>query len=201
MPRVALMGVGLILGRRATPRLVSPVGRGARPAPPGGPRAAHPPRLCNHVIVSPQESLYDAVGGTDGLRRLSQSFYERVLADEVLAPMFATFTPHHVEHVAIWLAEVFGGPTQFTDDLGGHQALLRSHLGLGIRDEHRDRWLQLMREALHEVLPGRPEVHDALMAYFEWGTAIAQQVSQEPVGAELGDPGPTPRWTHHGLVG
>lgn len=54
-------------------------------------------------------SLYDAVGGTDGLRRLSDSFYERVLADEVLAPVFATFTPDHVEHVAVWLGEVFGG--------------------------------------------------------------------------------------------
>ena len=55
-------------------------------------------------------------------------------------------------------------------------------------------------EALCEVLPGRPEVHEALMAYFEWGTGIAQQVSREPVGADLGDPGPTPRWTQHGLV-
>ncbi len=145
-------------------------------------------------------SLYDAVGGTDGLRRLSRSFYERVLADEVLAPIFSTFTPTHVEHVAVWLAEVFGGPAQYTEGHGGHQALLRSHLGLGIRDEHRARWLELMEEAIDEVLPGQPKVHDALMAYFSWGTAIAQQVSQDPVGTDLGDPGPTPRWTHNGLV-
>jgi hemoglobin len=145
-------------------------------------------------------SLYDAVGGTDGLRRLSRSFYERVLADEVLAPIFSTFTPNHVEHVAVWLAEVFGGPAQFTELHGGHQALLRSHLGLGIRDEHRARWLELMGEAVGEVLPGQPKVHDALMAYFGWGTAIAQQVSQDPVGTDLGDPGPTPRWTQYGLV-
>jgi hemoglobin len=145
-------------------------------------------------------SLYDAVGGTDGLRRLSRSFYERVLADEVLAPIFSTFTPHHVEHVAVWLAEVFGGPAQFTEAHGGHQALLRSHLGLGIRDEHRTRWLELMGEAIGEVLPGQPKVHDALMAYFGWGTAIAQQVSQDPVGTDLGDPGPIPRWTYRGLV-
>ena len=145
-------------------------------------------------------SLYDAVGGTDGLRTLSGSFYERVLADEVLAPVFATFTPDHVEHVAVWLAEVFGGPTRFTEAHGGHQALLRSHLGLDIRDEHRTRWLELMGEAVDEVLPGRPEVRDALMAYFGWGTAIAQQVSQDPVGTDLGDPGPIPRWTLHGLA-
>lgn len=158
------------------------------------------PAPCHHAVVVPERTLYDAVGGIDGLRGLSQSFYERVLADEVLAPLFVTFTPTHVEHVAVWLAEVFGGPAEFTEAHGGHQALLRGHLGLGIRDEHRTRWLTLMGEALDEVFPGDPPVHAALMAYFEWGTAIAQQISQDPVGADLGDPGPTPRWTLHGLV-
>jgi hemoglobin len=38
------------------------------------------------------------------------------------------------------------------------------------------------------------------MAYFDWGTAIAQDVSQSPVGTDLGAPGPTPRWGHDGLV-
>jgi hemoglobin len=37
------------------------------------------------------------------------------------------------------------------------------------------------------------------MSYFEWGTAIAQEVSQDPVGSDLGDPGPTPRWGREGL--
>jgi hemoglobin len=145
-------------------------------------------------------SLYDDVGGLDGLRRLSNAFYERVLADELLAPVFAHFTPTHVEHVAVWLAEVLGGPADFTAHLGGHQALLRSHLGLKIRDEHRQRWLQLMADAISEVLPGRPELAAALTGYFEWGTAIAQDVSQDPAGTDLGEPGPTPRWGYQGLV-
>ncbi len=145
-------------------------------------------------------SLYDEVGGLDGLRRLSAAFYDRVLADELLAPVFADFTPTHLDHVAVWLAEVFGGPADFTAKLGGHQALLRSHLGLGIRDEHRQRWMELMADAISEVLPDRPELAATLMAYFAWGTAIAQDVSREPVGADLGEPGPTPRWGHEGLV-
>jgi hemoglobin len=113
-----------------------------------------------------ETSLYQDVGGTDGLRRLSESFYGRVLADDLLAPVFATFTPSHVEHVAVWLAEVFGGPAEFTQRHGGHPALLRSHLGLHIRDEHRARWLELMSEAIDEVYPDRPQTHEALMAYF-----------------------------------
>jgi hemoglobin len=145
-------------------------------------------------------TLYEDVGGTEGLRRLSSSFYQRVLADPLLAPVFADFTPTHVERVAIWLAEVFGGPEEYTTRLGGHHALLASHLGLGIRDEHRKRWLELMAEAIDETLPGRPERRDSLMAYFDWGTAIAQDVSQDPVGTDLGKPGTTPRWGHDGLI-
>ncbi|MCK9898234.1 group II truncated hemoglobin [Frankia sp. AgB32] len=145
-------------------------------------------------------TLYDEVGGLDELRRLSAAFYDRVLADELLAPVFAHFTPTHLEHVAVWLAEVFGGPADFTTRLGGHQELLRSHLGLAIRDEHRQRWLDLMAAAIDEVLPDRPELAATLMAYFDWGTAIAQELSQEPVGTALGDPGPTPRWGHEGLI-
>ena len=145
-------------------------------------------------------SLYDDVGGLDGLKRLSTAFYQRVLADELLAPVFTNFTSEHTEHVAVWLAEVFGGPDEYTAHLGGHQALLRSHLGIGIRDEHRQRWLQLMAAAIDEVLPGRPELAMSLMSYFDWGTAIAQDVSQDPVGTDLGEPGPTPRWSYDGLV-
>ncbi|WP_206053706.1 globin [Nocardioides iriomotensis] len=122
-----------------------------------------------------------------------------MLADELLAPVFAHFTPTHVDHVAVWLAEVFGGPAGFTENLGGHPALLRSHLGLGIRDDHRQRWLELMAEAVEEVLPGRAALGQSLMDYFEWGTAIAQSVSQDPAGTDLGDPGPTPRWGWNGL--
>jgi hemoglobin len=145
-------------------------------------------------------TLYEDGGGMDGLLRLSDSFYKRVLADPLLAPVFASFTPTHVDHVAVWLAEVLGGPEEFTARLGGHHALLESHLGLGIRDEHRQRWLELMDQAIGEVLPGQPRLHDALMAYFDWGTAIAEGVSHSPAGIDLGEPGPTPRWGYDGLI-
>ena len=145
-------------------------------------------------------TLYDDAGGMEGLRRLSSSFYQRVLADSLLAPVFASFTSTHVERVAVWLAEVLGGPEEYTARLGGHHALLESHLGLGIREEHRQRWLELMAQAIDEVLPGQPRLRDALMAYFDWGTAIARDVSQDPAGTDLGQPGPTPRWGYDGLI-
>nr|WP_134007187.1 group II truncated hemoglobin [Streptomyces sp. 846.5] len=146
------------------------------------------------------ETLFEAVGGIDALRRLSSTFYDAVLADPLLAPVFADFTPTHVEHVVVWLAEVFGGPSGFTDELGGHQTLLRSHLGLSITEEQRLRWMELMTAAVEKELPDDELLRRRVVEYFDWGTRIARDVSADPVGQDLGDPGPTPRWSWDGLV-
>ena len=145
-------------------------------------------------------TLYEAVGGADALRRLSETFYEGVLADPLLAPVFADFTPTHVEHVAVWLAEVFSGPADFTAGHGGHQALLRAHLGLGITEEQRLRWMELMTAAVEKELPDDALLRRRVLEYFDWGTRIAEDVSASAPGTDLGDPGPTPRWGWDGLA-
>lgn len=145
------------------------------------------------------EALYRAIGGVDVLRRLSNTFYDKVLADPLLAPVFADFTPTHVEHVAVWLAEIFDGPADFTGRLGGHQSLLRSHLGLSITEPQRLRWMELMTAAVDEELPDDELLRRRVLEYFDWGTRIARDVSASPAGADLGDPGPTPRWGWEGL--
>jgi hemoglobin len=145
------------------------------------------------------ETLYEAVGGTDALRRLSNTFYEAVLADPLLAPVFADFTPTHIEHVAVWLAEVFDGPAGFSAELGGHQALLRAHLGLSITEEQRLRWMELMTDAVAKELPDDELLRRRVVEYFDWGTKIAREVSGDPAGTDLGDPGPTPRWGWNGV--
>ncbi|MER5519736.1 group II truncated hemoglobin [Streptomyces sp. NPDC002763] len=144
-------------------------------------------------------SLSEAIGGIEVLRRVSNTFYDRVLVDPLLAPVFADFTRTHIEHVAIWLDEIFGGPETFTGELGGHQALLRSHLGLAITEEQRLRWMELMAEAVGKELPDDDLLRQQVMAYFDWGTKIARDVSAEPENTDLGDPGPTPRWGWKGL--
>ncbi|MEV8594255.1 group II truncated hemoglobin [Streptomyces sp. NPDC052012] len=145
------------------------------------------------------ETLYEAIGGLDALRRLSGTFYDGVLADPLLSPVFANFTRTHVEHVAVWLAEVFGGPARFTAELGGHQALLRAHLGLSITEEQRTRWMELMAAAVDKELPDDELLRRQVVDYFAWGTQIARDVSTSPVGENLGTPGPTPRWGWNGL--
>lgn len=123
-----------------------------------------------------------------------------MLSDPLLAPVFADFSRTHIEHVAVWLDEIFGGATRYTDDLGGHQALLKSHLGMAITEEQRLRWMELMSEAVAKELPDDEVLRRRVIEYFDWGTRIARDVSADPVGTDLGDPGPTPRWGWDGLV-
>lgn len=143
-------------------------------------------------------SLYDAIGGREALQRLIDAFYDRVLRDPLLQPVFAHFTPTHIEHVVVWLSEVFGGPAEYTARLGGHHALLEHHAGLAITEEQRARWAQLLIATAAEELPDDALLRQRFGEYVEWGTRIALSVSQP--GAELGDPGPVPRWGWEGLA-
>ncbi len=165
-----------------------------------GPSTPRPLEIRMTAEHSRSESLYEAVGGIGALRRLSNTFYDGVLADPLLAPVFAGFTRTHTEHVAVWLGEIFGGPACFTGELGGHQALLRSHLGLSITEEQRTRWMELMATAVERELPDDELLRRRVLEYFDWGTKIARDVSAAPVGEDLGDPGPTPRWGWDGLA-
>ncbi|MFG1806455.1 group II truncated hemoglobin [Streptomyces sp. NPDC049040] len=143
-------------------------------------------------------TFYDAVGGEPALRRLVEAFYRQVLVDPLLEPVFAHFTPTHIDHVVVWLSEVFGGPAVYTERLGGHQALLTSHLNLHITEEQRARWAEVMIGTAAKELPPDELLQRRFAEYIEWGTRIAASVSRP--GTKLGDPGPVPHWGWDGLA-
>lgn len=138
-------------------------------------------------------TLYDWCGGSAALHRLTQVFYDRVLADPVLEPVFRHMGPDHRDHVARWLGEVFGGPADYTDQLGGYPAMLRHHVGLEITEEQRSRWAALVAASADDAgLPADPEFRSAFVAYVEWGTRIA--MANSGTGATPPTDLPAPRW-------
>ncbi|MDX6253578.1 MAG: hemoglobin, partial [Kribbellaceae bacterium] len=88
-------------------------------------------------------TVYEWAGGAEAFRRLTEVFYDKVLEDPLLAPVFAHMSDQHREHVATWLGEVFGGPKRYTEELGGYPAMLSHHLGLALTEEQRARWAAL----------------------------------------------------------
>jgi hemoglobin len=142
---------------------------------------------------SSMPSLYEWAGGTPALERLTRLFYERVLADELIGPLFAHMDDDHPRHVAMWLAEVFGGPDRYTRERGGYPAMLEHHLGKAITEPQRRRWVSLVLDAADDAaLPDDPEFRAAFVGYLEWGTRLARANSQQ--GAEVVRSAPVPRW-------
>ncbi|WP_436775784.1 group II truncated hemoglobin [Yinghuangia sp. YIM S09857] len=138
-------------------------------------------------------TLFEWAGGAEALDRLFTRFYERVAEDEVLAPVFAGMDAHHAQHVAAWLGEVFGGPEVYSTEHGGHQHMASMHLGRGITETQRRRWVALLVDTADEVgLPDDPEFRGVLAYYLEWGTrmAIIYSGSNPPPLPQT----PMPRW-------
>jgi hemoglobin len=138
-------------------------------------------------------SLYEWAGGMAALERLTQQFYNKVLEDPLLRPIFAHMDANHPHYVAEFLAEVFGGPPGYSATRGGHPHMIAQHLERHLSQQQRQRWVQLLLEAADTVeLPDDPEFRSAFVAYIEWGTRLAVINSQS--GAQVDPNAPMPRW-------
>ncbi len=146
--------------------------------------------------VSPASTptLFEWAGGTTALRRLIDSFYDRVEHDDLLCTFFpGGVSEEHHDHVAAWWSEVFGGPARYSAELGGYEAMLAHHRNLAINADQRFRFASLMSLAADDAnLPTDPEFRSALVAYVEWGTRIAHDNSQ-PTATVVAH-APVPRW-------
>jgi hemoglobin len=102
--------------------------------------------------------------------------------------------PEHFEHVAKFIAEVLGGPQDYSSQYGGHAAMIRHHIGKGITEEQRQHWIHLLLETADEMkLPSDPEFRSALVAYLEWGSRLAVINAALPAETHVDD-APMPKW-------
>jgi hemoglobin len=140
-------------------------------------------------------SLYEWIGGAEPLQHLIDRFYQKVPADPILAPVFAHMSPEHFQHVAQFIAEVLGGPSDYSTYHGGHAGMIRHHLNRHITDQQRQRWMNLLLETADELrLPADPEFRSALVAYLEWGSRLAVINSALPAETPVLD-SPMPAWS------
>ena len=138
-------------------------------------------------------SLYGWAGEASRLEALTEAFYRHVLADELLGPLFAGMDADHPRYVAMWLGEVFGGPDRYSRERGGYAHMLGQHVGKGLTEAQRRRWVSLLLDAADEVgLPGDPEFRAAFVGYLEWGTRLA--VHNSAPDAQSAPRAPVPQW-------
>lgn len=148
------------------------------------------------------QSVYEAAGGADGLRRLAETWHARVIADEVVGHAFSHgFRPEHTERLAAYWAQALGGPTTFTDRYGDESAVVRMHSGNGRHEEMNARAISCFDDALAELeLSGDERLRPVLHDYFAWATTTTMyryHRSADDVPEGL----PLPRWSWDGLCG
>lgn len=142
-----------------------------------------------------EETLYQAIGGTGPIHRLEETFYASVLGDPLLRPLFGQGRPEHVAHLTAFTAESFGGPDDFSRELG-FAHLIDVHRGLQITEEQRSRFVELYGAAMDRVgLSADPRVRDAVVSHVEFGSLVALQNSHARTDDELHPLREVPHWT------
>ncbi len=144
--------------------------------------------------MSQPPTLFEWAGGAGAFRKLIDAFYDRVERDDLLSPLFpGGVGDQHRAHVTQWWIEVFGGPPDYTAQLGGYERMLAHHRGLAITPGQRLRFATLMSTAADDAgLPADPEFRAAFVGYLEWGTRLAMHNSQPD--ADAAAHAPVPRW-------
>jgi hemoglobin len=103
--------------------------------------------------------------GDDGFTRLVANFYKRIPGDEILAPLYPDQDFAGAEkRLRDFLIQRFGGPDHYSQQRGDPRLRMR-HAPFAIDQNGRDRWVQLMEQAMAESnLPA--EVIPPLRAFF-----------------------------------
>jgi len=148
------------------------------------------------------KSIYEAAGGSEGLRRLAAAWHARVFEDEVVSHAFSHgFRPDHTDRLAAYWTEALGGPPEYTSRYGDETSVVRIHSGNGEHDEMDRRAIACFDQALEGVgLAADAPLGQALHDYFAWATTTAmagfpRSADDVPDGLTIG------RWSWDGLEG
>jgi hemoglobin len=146
-------------------------------------------------------TLYEAVGGADGLLRLAGAWHARVIADDVVGHAFSHgYHPQHTQRLAAYWAEALGGPTRYSKAYGDETSVVRIHSGNGPHEQMDRRAIACFDQALADVgLTADDRVRQALHDYFAWATTTTmsryeRSADDVPEGLRI------PHWSWGGLV-
>jgi hemoglobin len=133
----------------------------------------------------PRPSIFEAAGGESAFLRLATAHHERCLQDPVLNHPFShPGHPQHVERLASYWAEVFGGPATYSQFRGGHSAMLGIHAGQGAEADLGERFVTCFVQAADNAgLPDDPDLRAILWAYMTW--AVSEVMSYAPRDSQV----------------
>ncbi len=146
------------------------------------------------------QTVFQAAGGDEGLRRLARAWHLRVMADDVVGHAFSHgFNPQHIERLAAYWAEALGGPITYSKSYGDETAVIKMHSGNGKHDEMDRRAILCFDQALADTgLDANDFLRQVLHDYFAWATTTTmaryhQSADDVPDGLRI------PHWSWDGI--
>src|SRR2546428_8817677 len=129
--------------------------------------------------------MFEFAGGGPAFLTLAAAHHRRCLEDPLLNHAFSHHgRPDHVDRLAAYWAEVFGGPARYSETYSGHSAMLGVHAGQGAGTEFGERFAACFLQAADDAgLPDDPDFRASLRSYIEW--AAREVVSYAPPDAEV----------------
>ena len=148
------------------------------------------------------QTVFEAAGGMDGMRRLAGAWHDQVMADEEVAHAFSHgFKPDHTERLAAYWAEALGGPAAYSDSYGDETSVVKIHSGNGEHEEMDRRAIACFDQALADTgLDKNGALRQVLHDYFAWATTTTmaryhKSAEDVPSGLRI------PRWGWDGIQG
>lgn len=118
-----------------------------------------------------------ALVGEAGFERLCRAFYAGVVQDDILGPMYPADDMAGAEQrLKEFLVYRFGGPPRYIEQRG-HPRLRMRHAPFKIDAAARDRWMELMKQALKSS-DLNPVAEQVLLEFFEHMTTFL--INQRP---------------------
>jgi hemoglobin len=145
------------------------------------------------------QTVYEAIGGADGVLRLACAWHARVMADEIVSHAFSHgYHPEHSSRLAAYWAEALGGPATYSAQYGDETSVVRIHSGNGVHEEMDSRAIDCFDQALADCgLAGDERLAQVLHDYFAWATTVTmaryhESADDVPEGLRI------PRWSWDG---
>jgi len=96
-------------------------------------------------------TILDRLGGEETVARLVDQFYDRVVRNESLAPLFASSDIDEVKRKqTLFLTQFLGGPPRYSEEFG-HPMLRYRHLPFPITPARAEEWLACMAGAMDDI--------------------------------------------------
>lgn len=144
-------------------------------------------------------TIFEFAGAEPAFLALAAAHHQRCLDDpELNHPFSHLCNPHHVERLAEYWAEVFGGPPLYSESSGGHSGMLEIHARQGASADLGSRFVRCFGQAADDArLPADSDFRRCLREYMEW--AVGDVLSYSPPESQVAAGLPVPHWGWNGL--